>query len=43
MEWLTTQRKLKCLNKNAYSATDNKQFYVSYLKHIPVFMAHDRK
>ncbi len=36
MQWnlriLATQNKLKCFNKKAYSATDNKQFYVSYLR-----------
>ena len=26
---ICTQKKLKCLNKNTYSATDNKHFYVS--------------
>ena len=26
---MNAQKKLKCLNKNTYSATDNKHFYVS--------------
>ena len=39
-DYIITQKKLKCFNKNTYPATDNKHFYVSC---IPAFMARDRK